>query len=91
MPSIELSNMCYKMFYNEMNNGQKFVLEYSVVAFSLFSSFGAYRMVLEPGSVRVCVRAFTFSKIFFSETAWPIKAKFYMRHLWVERGEPMCI
>ena len=23
-----------------------------------------------------------FSKIFFSETAWPIKAKFYMKHLW---------
>ena len=23
-----------------------------------------------------------YSKIFFSETAWPIKAKFYMKHLW---------
>ena len=23
-----------------------------------------------------------FSKIFSSETAWPIKAKFYMKHLW---------
>ena len=23
-----------------------------------------------------------FSKIFFSETTWPIKAKFYMKHLY---------
>ena len=28
------------------------------------------------------VRRPHFSKIFFSETAWPIKAKFYMKHLW---------
>ena len=28
------------------------------------------------------VRRPPFSKIFFSETAWPIKAKFYMKHLW---------
>ena len=27
------------------------------------------------------VRRPPFSKIFFSETAWPIKAKFYMKHL----------
>ena len=25
-----------------------------------------------------------FSKIFFSETAWPIKLKFYVEHSWVE-------
>ena len=25
-----------------------------------------------------------FSKIFFSETAWPIKLKFYVEHPWVE-------
>ena len=24
-----------------------------------------------------------FSKIFFSETAWPIKVKFYVQHPWV--------
>ena len=24
-----------------------------------------------------------FSKIFFSETAWPIKVKFYVEHPWV--------
>ena len=28
------------------------------------------------------VRHPPFSKIFSSETAWPIKAKFYMKHLW---------
>ena len=34
--------------------------------------------VVRPSSVRRP----PFSKIFFSETAWPIKAKFYMKHLW---------
>ena len=29
------------------------------------------------------VRPFTFSNIFFSETAWPIKAKFYVKPPWV--------
>ena len=36
-------------------------------------------------SVRPSVRRPPFSKIFFSETAWPIKAKFYMKHLWEGR------
>ena len=40
-------------------------------------------MIRRPASV--VVRRPPFSKIFFSETAWPIKAKFYMKHLW-ERG-----
>ena len=35
--------------------------------------------VVRPSSV---VRRPPFSKIFSSETAWPIKAKFYMKHLW---------
>ena len=39
-------------------------------------------MVVEPASVRACVRPFTFSKI-FSQTAWPNKAKFYVEHPWV--------
>ena len=51
-------------------------------------------MEVEPASVRPCVRAcvrpFTFSKIFFSETAWPIKAKFYVEHPWV-RGTKVCV
>ena len=51
-------------------------------------------MVVEPASVRACVRAcvrpFTFSKIFFSETAWPIKAKFYVEHPWVRRTK-VCV
>ena len=40
--------------------------------------------VVRPSSVvrRPSVRRPHFSKIFFSETAWPIKAKFYMKHLW---------
>ena len=40
-------------------------------------------LIVYPCSVvRPSVRRPTFSKIFFSETAWPIKAKFYMKHLW---------
>ena len=37
-------------------------------------------MIRRPASV--FVRRPPFSKIFSSETAWPIKAKFYMKHLW---------
>ena len=45
----------------------------------------------DPASVvRPSVRRPHFSKIFFSETSWPIKAKFYMRHLW-ERGTDVFI
>ena len=51
-------------------------------------------MVVEPASIRACVRTcvrpFTFSKIFFSETAWPIKAKFYVEHPWVG-GTKVCV
>ena len=32
---------------------------------------------MDPASVRRLRRPFTFSNIFSSETAWPIKAKFY--------------
>ena len=38
--------------------------------------------VVRPSVRRPSVRRPPFSKIFFSETAWPIKAKFYMKHLW---------
>ena len=47
-------------------------------------------MVVEPASVRACVRPFTFSKIFFSETAWPIKAKFYVECPWLG-GTKVCV
>ena len=38
--------------------------------------------VVRPSVRCPSVRRPPFSKIFFSETAWPIKAKFYMKHLW---------
>ena len=38
--------------------------------------------VVRPSVRRPSVRRPPFSKIFSSETAWPIKAKFYMKHLW---------
>ena len=40
---------------------------------------------MDPASVRpssVVVRPFTFSNIFSSEAAWPIKAKFYVEPPW---------
>ena len=43
----------------------------------------AYRIPMDPASVRPSsVRPFTFSNIFSSETAWPIKAKFYVEPPW---------
>ena len=47
---------------------------------------------MDPASV-VGVRCrcpFTFSNIFSSETAWPIKAKFYVEPPW-EEGMKVCI
>ena len=44
---------------------------------------------MDPASV-VVVRPFTFSNVFFSETAWPIKAKFYVEPPW-EGGTKVCI
>ena len=38
--------------------------------------------VVRPSVRPSVVRRPPFSKIFSSETAWPIKAKFYMKHLW---------
>ena len=38
---------------------------------------------MDPASVRPSVvRPFTFSNVFSSETAWPIKAKFYVEPPW---------
>ena len=45
------------------------------------------RPSVRPSSVR---RPFTFSNIFSSETAWPIKAKFYVEPPW-EGGTKVCI
>ena len=40
---------------------------------------------MDPASVRWRHRRpFTFSNVFFSETAWPIKAKFYVEPPWEE-------
>ena len=43
---------------------------------------------MDPASV--VRRPFTFSNIFSSETAWPIKAKFYVEGPW-EGGTKVCI
>ena len=36
---------------------------------------------MDPASVR-CRRMSTISNVFSSETAWPIKAKFFVEHPW---------
>ena len=43
---------------------------------------GAYRMGLEPASVRASVRASTLSNMNISETSRPITTKFYLKHHW---------
>ena len=47
---------------------------------------------VRPSSVRrpSVPRPFTISNIFSSETAWPIRAKFYVEHPW-EGGTKVCI
>ena len=42
----------------------------------------AYRMGLEPASVRASVRASTLSNMNISETSRPITTKFYLKHHW---------
>ena len=46
--------------------------------------------VRPSSSVRPSVRPSTISNIFSSETAWPIKAKFYVEPPW-EGGTKVCI
>ena len=38
-----------------------------------------------PGNIHVYYKKY--SKIFFSETTWPIKAQFYRKHLWEEGNQ----
>ena len=50
-----------------------------------------YPWIRRPSVRRPSVRRpFTFSNIFSSETAWPIKAKFYVEPPW-EGGTKVCI
>ena len=49
-----------------------------------------YPSSLCPSFVRPPFQRSSFSKIFFSETAWPIKAKFYVEPPW-EGGTKDCI
>ena len=46
-------------------------------------------MLRRPSVVVVRRRPSTISKIFFSETAWPMKAKFCVEHPWVG-GTKVC-
>ena len=67
-------------------------------AFCIFSSpepLGSQgELIVYPSSrhpsIRVCRPSSTISNIFSSETAWPIKAKFYLEPPW-EGGTKVCI
>ena len=50
----------------------------------------AYRMGLEPASVRVCVRPSTLSNMNISETSRPITIKFYLKHHWGGGKAALC-
>ena len=56
----------------------------------LTGEFIGYPWIRRPSVRRPSVRPFTFSNIFSSETAWPIKAKFYVEPPW-EGGTKVCI
>ena len=60
------------------------------LAFSSLGELIGYPWIRRPSSASVVVRPFTFSNIFSSETAWPIKAKFYVEPPW-EGGTKVCI
>ena len=74
--------------YHEVKKGTYQMCSYCIMfVFSSPELLGSQgELIGWPGSgVRssVIVRpSATISKIFFSETAWPIKAKFYRKHLW---------
>ena len=67
-----------KRFWSE--SSQKFWVR--VVLGPSCLTFYSIPMLRRPSVRPSSVRRPPFSKIFFSETAWPIKAKFYMKHLW---------
>ena len=56
----------------------------------LTSELIGYPWIRHQSSSSVVRRLFTFSNIFSSETAWPIKAKFYVEPPW-EGGTKVCI
>ena len=49
-----------------------------------------YPWIRRPSSSSSVCRLSTFSNVFSSETAWPIKAKFYVEPHW-EGGTKVCI
>ena len=76
--------------FSLFETSNKFIL-FLLLFFSLFLAHRSRRLTGEligypwirrPSSSSVVVRPFTFSNIFSSETAWPIKAKFYVEPPW---------
>ena len=80
-----------KITYSKSTALQKISYLVKVISRYIFSSTepkahrSAYSipMLRRPSVRRRRPSAFTISKIFFSETAWPIKLKFYMEPPWV--------
>ena len=76
------------LFYGKVNIGRECIWMGKIVISSPEPSGSQGELIVYPCSVvrpsvrPSVVRRPPFSKIFSSETAWPIKAKFYMKHLW---------
>ena len=81
--TIELYGFMLKVFGNK-TNANSLHTEYFCMFFSSPEPLGSQgELIVYPSSRRPSgVRRPPFSKIFFSETAWPIKAIFYVEHLW---------
>ena len=75
-------------FHAAVSKSQKYVLFLAHLSRRLTGELIGYPWIRRPSvhpSVRrpsSVVRPFTFSNIFSSETAWPIKAKFYVEPPW---------
>ena len=80
----------YSFFKIGHKNLSTAILPYTLLAHRsrrLTGELIGYPWIRRPS---VVVRPFTFSNIFSSETAWPIKAKFYVEPPW-EGGTKVCI
>ena len=79
-PALGLNTIIFKHVYWYMQQTQVSVYRTIGPLVSSPEPLGSQgELIRRPSVVR---RPSTISKIFFSETAWPTKAKFYMKHLW---------
>ena len=83
-PDFRRDNQKEETAYNSSCIIRNILTHFKLTLFSSPEPSGSQgELIVYPCSVvRPSVRHPPFSKIFSSEIAWPIKAKFYMKHLW---------